>query len=111
MITFQIAGYLTEFAGGRAELELDASPETVGQALEELCRRHVGLRDRVLNEQGEVRRHVNVFVNNQHFPGQDVLDVAISDGAEICIMLAISGGADHGLRGLRVSVVNHPRWL
>jgi sulfur-carrier protein len=92
LIKFQIAGYLTEFADGPAELQLDASPNTVGKALEELWRQHVGLRDRILNEKGEVRPHVNVFVNNQHFAGQNVLAVKISNGAEICIMPAISGG-------------------
>src|ERR1700742_4504586 len=65
MITFQIAGYLTEFAGGNAEIKLPGEPANVGDALQQLWRRHTGLRDRVLTEQGEVRPHVNVFVNNQ----------------------------------------------
>ncbi len=54
MITFQIAGYLTEFTGGRADIQLDGSPATVGDALQELWRVHAGLRDRVLTEQGHV---------------------------------------------------------
>ena len=48
MITFQIAGYLTEFAGGEAEIKIEAAPASVGEALNHLWRRHVGLRDRVL---------------------------------------------------------------
>ena len=36
MITFQIAGYLTEFTGGRTEIALDDSAATVGEALNQL---------------------------------------------------------------------------
>ncbi len=55
MITFQISGYLTEFSGGRAEITMDTSPANVREALDSLWSEHAGLRDRVLNELGEVR--------------------------------------------------------
>jgi sulfur-carrier protein len=93
MVTFQIAGYLTEFTGGRAELKLDGSPATVGAALDALWRQHVGLRDRVLTEQGQVRPHVNVFVNSETVRRDQVLQTALTGDAEICIMPAVSGGA------------------
>jgi molybdopterin synthase sulfur carrier subunit len=94
MITFQISGHLTEFAGGQAEIVLDASPESVGQALDRLWLKHAGLRDRVLNERGEVRPHVNVFVNSQIVRRDRVLQTAIPGNAEICIMPAVSGGSE-----------------
>ncbi len=92
MITFQIAGYLTEFTGGRAEIALDDSVATVGEALNQLWSQHIGLRDRVLTEQGQVRPHVNVFVNSQVVRRDQVLQVEITGDAEICIMPAVSGG-------------------
>jgi molybdopterin converting factor small subunit len=92
MITFQIAGYLTEFTGGRAELTLQDSPTTVGAALDELWRQHAGLRDRVLTEQGQVRPHVNVFVNSETVRRDQVLQTALAGDTEICIMPAVSGG-------------------
>jgi molybdopterin converting factor small subunit len=92
MITFQISGYLTEFTGGRAEITLDASPSNVGEALDRLWNEHVGLRDRVLNEMGAVRPHVNVFVNSQTVPRDRVLQTEIMGDAEVCIMPAVSGG-------------------
>lgn len=92
MITFQISGYLTEFTGGRAEIAVESAPATVGDALQELWRRHVGLRDRVLTEQGEVRPHVNVFLNSQVVKRDQVLQTAIKGDSEICIMPAVSGG-------------------
>lgn len=92
MTTFQIAGYLTEFAGGRAEIKLEGAPANVGEALSQLWRQHAGLRDRVLTEQGEVRPHVNVFVNSQVVRRDEVLRIPISGDTEICIMPAVSGG-------------------
>jgi len=92
MITFQIAGYLTEFAGGNAEIQLDASPTTVGEALAQLWDRHVGLRDRVLTERGEVRPHVNIFLNSQVVRRDQVLEMKTIGDDEICIMPAVSGG-------------------
>ncbi len=92
MITFQISGHLTEFAGGQAEIAIDAAPSNVGEALESLWDKHTGLRDRVLTERGDVRPHVNVFVNSQIVRRDQVLQTAISGDAEICIMPAVSGG-------------------
>jgi molybdopterin converting factor small subunit len=50
------------------------------------------LRDRVLTEQGDVRPHVNVFVNSEVVRRDHVLDTRITGDAEICIMPAVSGG-------------------
>jgi len=93
MITFQIAGYLTEFTGGRAEIKIDADAATVGEALNQLWNAHAGLRDRVLTERGEVRPHVNVFVNSQVMRRDHVLQVPLEGETEICVMPAVSGGA------------------
>lgn len=92
MITFQIAGYLTEFTGGRAEIKFETTAGKVGEALDQLWSRHVGLRDRVLTEQGEVRPHVNVFVNSQVVRRDQVLQTPLESDSEICIMPAVSGG-------------------
>ncbi len=92
MITFQISGYLIEFSGGQAEMNLDGSPANVRQALDRLWKEYPGLRDRVLNELGEVRPHVNVFLNSQVVSRDKVLQTEISGDAEVCIMPAVSGG-------------------
>lgn len=94
MITFQITGYLTDFTGGDAEIKVDAQPATVREALNELWGRHGGLRDRVLTEQGEVRQHVNIFVNSSVVRRDEVLDASLDGTADICIMPAVSGGAE-----------------
>jgi sulfur-carrier protein len=94
MITFQITGYLTDFTSGDAEIKVDAEPGTVREALNELWSRHSGLRDRVLTEQGEVRQHVNIFVNSSVVRRDEVLDKSLDGTADICIMPAVSGGGE-----------------
>jgi sulfur-carrier protein len=93
MITFQISGYLTEFTGGQAEIKVEGAAGNVGEALQLLWNRHVGLRDRVLTERGEVRPHVNLFVDGQVTRRDQALQTSISDESEICIMPAVSGGS------------------
>jgi len=52
------------------------------------------LRDRVLTEQGVVRPHVNIFVNSDVVQRDRVLQTTIDGSADICIMPAVSGGAE-----------------
>lgn len=94
MVTFQLSGHLTEFSGGQVEIKIDASPATVGEALDQLWSRHVGLRDRVLTERGEVRPHVNIFLNSQVMRRDQVLQTKTAGDDEICIMPAVSGGTE-----------------
>ncbi len=58
--------------------------------------RHVnvkdGVRDRVVTEQGQVRPHVNVFVGDESIRFTGGLSTPLSDGAEISIVPAVSGG-------------------
>ena len=90
MTTFQIAGYLTEFAGGRAEIKLEGTPQNVGEALAQLWGEHGGLRDRVLTEQGQVRPHVNVFVNSQVVRRDQVLQIPISGDAKSLMIIPVN---------------------
>jgi molybdopterin converting factor small subunit len=92
MITFNITGFLTEFAGGRSQISIDSNPRTVGEALGELWQVHLGLRDRVLNEQGELRRHVNIFLDNENIRRQEMLSTPIANNSEITILPSVSGG-------------------
>src|SRR5256714_15614925 len=92
MLTFQIAGYLTEFTGGRAGGKIEREAATVGEGLNQLLAAHSGLRDRVLTEQGEVRPHVNVFLNNDVVARDRGLQTAIDGRADIFINPAGSGG-------------------
>ena len=93
MVIFNIAGFLTEFTGGQRRVVLDCSPATVGEALNELWRLHIGLRDRVLNEQGHVRQHVNVFLNDENIRRKEVLNTVLAESNEVTILPSVSGGS------------------
>ncbi|MGI8735338.1 MAG: ubiquitin-like small modifier protein 1 [Pyrinomonadaceae bacterium] len=92
MITVNITGFLTDFTNGRSGIELESAPATVGEALNELWRLHVGLRDRVVTEKGELRQHVNVFLNGENIRRKDLLDTKLPEGGEITILPSVSGG-------------------
>ncbi|MCM3870266.1 MAG: MoaD/ThiS family protein [Pyrinomonadaceae bacterium] len=93
MVTFNIAGFLADFTNGRSEIPVNSSPLTVKDALNELWQLHVGLRDRVVNEQGELRTHVNIFVDGENVRRMQLLDTPITDRAEITILPSVSGGS------------------
>jgi molybdopterin synthase sulfur carrier subunit len=91
-VRFFVPGPLREFSGGRSEVELPASPRTLKEALEALARDYPGVTRRVLDEQGQVRPHVNLFVGGECVRFAEGLETAIADGAEIAILPAVSGG-------------------
>lgn len=92
MITFSITGFLVDFANGERQIRIDDEAPNVRTALERLWARHLGLRDRVINERGQLRQHVNIFLNNENVRRLDSLDTAIKDGDEITILPSVSGG-------------------
>jgi molybdopterin converting factor small subunit len=91
-ITVTLPGALLPYAGGRSEVTLEDGCRTVGDALGALAARHAGVVDRVMDESGAVRQHVNVFVDGDNIRFLDGLDSAVADGSTITIFAAVSGG-------------------
>jgi molybdopterin synthase sulfur carrier subunit len=96
MITVQVSGFLTGFTGGRTTIPLDGAPATVADALTRLWIEYPGLRDRVVNELGEVRPHVSIFVNDDHIRHREALATPLGEGDDLTILPAISGGSRRG---------------
>lgn len=92
-ITFMIPGPLRQLAGDRAEVRVDGAAGSIGEALSLLWASCPGVRDRVITELGEVRPHVNVFVDGQNIRDHGGLSAPVRDGAEIYILPAVSGGS------------------
>jgi sulfur-carrier protein len=92
MVTINITGFLTDFTGGRNLITLTSSPTTVGEALDALWQIHPGLHDRVLTELGEIRMHVNVFLENENIRRRELLDTQVPENCEITILPSVSGG-------------------
>ena len=91
-VVVEIPGALRQLAGGRDEVRLDESPASVAELLALLWTKHPALRDRVLTERGEVRPHVNIFVNGESIRFSGGLASRVPEGAEIVILPAVSGG-------------------
>jgi len=77
---------LSELAGGQRELELDGA--TVAEVLQALEQEHPGVKGWILNEQGDIREHINVFVNKEY--GREETTLGPDD--RVHIIPAISGG-------------------
>jgi sulfur-carrier protein len=92
MITINISGFLTDFTGGRSVIAIDASPTTVGDALAQLWQMFPGVRDRVLTERGEIRRHVNIFLDDENIRRKELLETELPESSEITILPSVSGG-------------------
>lgn len=91
-VSVRIPGFLREHTGGRADVRLEDSPATVGEALLALWALHPGVRDRVVNEPGELRPHVNIFLGTENIRWTGGLATPLPEGSEISIIPAISGG-------------------
>jgi sulfur-carrier protein len=78
---------LRSYTEQRAEVEADGS--TLAELLVDLDRRHPGIRFRMVDEQGRIRKHMKVFLNGES--ARD-LDVPVSPADEVVIMQALSGG-------------------
>ena len=91
-ITVRIPTYLASFAGGCNTLAIDGSPATVSEVLSALWKHHPGLRDRIVDEQGVVRQHINIFVGDEAIRFADGLSTKVPADAEVLIVPAVSGG-------------------
>jgi molybdopterin converting factor small subunit len=92
VITIELPKALGLSIDGKSEVVIDEPCATVGDALAALGRRAPGVLDRVVDEQGEVRMHVNVFKDGESIRFLDGLQTAAPDGSTILILAAISGG-------------------
>jgi molybdopterin synthase sulfur carrier subunit len=89
-VTVRIPTTLRPLAGGSSEVQVDGS--TVGQVLGNLDAAHPGFRDRLLDEDGGLRRFVNVFVADDDVRYLQGLDTPVPDGETVAIIPAVAGG-------------------
>jgi molybdopterin converting factor small subunit len=93
-VRFRIPGPLLSFTAGASEVQVQAAGETLADALTALWRRHPGLRDRVLDDRGCVRAHVNIFVGRENIRDSGGLGTVLQGTPEIAILPAVSGGGE-----------------
>lgn len=92
-VTVRVPTALRTFSDGRSSVAVHADAgATVADVLAALAGDCPGVLDRVLDEQGALRRHVNVYVGDEDARVLGGLDAVVPDGAEISILPAVSGG-------------------
>ncbi|HXD91089.1 MAG TPA: ubiquitin-like small modifier protein 1 [Candidatus Binataceae bacterium] len=72
--------------------EVTASGESIKAVLQDLDRRHPGIGERLLDDKGELRRFVNVYLNGDDIRFLSQLESKVKDGDDISIVPAIAGG-------------------
>ena len=88
--TVRIPTPLRKLTGNQDVVEINAA--NVGAALTELQTRFPGIKERLVDEKGEVRRFVNVYVNEEDIRFLNNQDTPLKDGDEVSIIPAIAGG-------------------
>jgi molybdopterin synthase sulfur carrier subunit len=81
---------LRQYASGLDAVEAPGS--TVGDVLRKLAESHPDLRERVFEESGEVRRFLNVYLNDEDVRYLDDLNTAVAENDEVSIIPNVAGG-------------------
>ena len=81
---------LRRFTGGAEEV--GAAGATVGAVVNDLERQFSGVKERICDEGGRVRRFVNIYLNGDDIRFLNNLETAVKDGDELSIVPAIAGG-------------------
>jgi molybdopterin converting factor small subunit len=89
-VTVRIPTQLRELSGGNAEVSAEGG--TLATVLAGLETAHPGFRERLFDDRGELRRFVNVFVDDEDIRFLDGVNTEVKDGATVSIVPAVAGG-------------------
>ncbi len=89
-ITVRVPTPLRRITNGQGEVQVQAS--TIREAIEKLEEAYPGFKERLIDEQGEVRRFVNLYLNDEDIRFLKGLDTELKDGDVLSIVPAIAGG-------------------
>lgn len=90
MATVRIPTPLRKLTQGKEEVA--AAGATVGEVISDLEKNYPGIKSRICDDDGKVRRFVNIFANDEDIRHLQNLDTPIGDKDEISIVPAIAGG-------------------
>lgn len=89
-VLVRIPSQLQTLTGGEREVKVSGS--TVGAILDELETSFPGFKERLLDENGEVRRFVNIYLDEEDVRFKEGLSTKVEEGSEISIIPAVAGG-------------------
>lgn len=90
-IRVRIPAPLRKLVGERDVVSVDGN--TVGEVIQALTRTYPALRERLTDEQGELRRFINIYINDEDIRFVRNLETPVKEGDQISIVPAIAGGA------------------
>lgn len=88
--TVRIPTTMRPLTGGEKQVAVE--PGSLGDVIGALESAHPGMRDRLLDEDGSLRKFVNVFVDDDDVRYLDGLDTAVGDNITVSIIPAVAGG-------------------
>jgi sulfur-carrier protein len=89
-VSVRVPTILRTYTGG--ESEVTASGETLAAVLDDLDNSYTGIKGRILDDKGELRRFVNVYVGNDDVRFLDNLATPTPEGTQISVIPAVAGG-------------------
>ena len=89
-VTIRSPTPLRKFTEGKSEVDVEGG--TVREIFDDVENRHGGLKDKIFDDAGEVRRFINVFVNGEDVRHAEGLDTPVKDGDALSVVPAIAGG-------------------
>jgi len=89
-VTVRIPTPLRKLTAGADEVSIEAT--NIGDMIDKLEASHAGLKERLCDEKGEIRRFVNVYLNDEDVRFLKGRDTELKDGDEVSIVPAIAGG-------------------
>lgn len=92
MTTVYVPTPLRRLTGGQSKVE--AQGENVGALLHAVEARYPGVAERVFDGEGNVKRFINVFVNDDEIGSLQGLDTPVREGDKVSIVPAMAGGSE-----------------
>ncbi len=89
-VTVRIPTPLRRFTNDQSDVKIDGG--TVGEVVDNLEAAHAGIKEKLVDESGDIRRFVNVYVNDEDIRFLDGALTAVKDGDSVTIVPAIAGG-------------------
>ena len=90
-VSVRVPTILRTYTGGESEVAADGS--TLSELLDSLDSSFPGIKGRIVDEQGQIRRFVNVYVGNDDVRFLDGLETLVDHDAQVSIIPAVAGGA------------------
>ena len=89
-VSVRVPTILRTYTGG--ESEVSATGATLAEVIDDLDASYAGIKARILDDNGALRRFVNVYVGDEDVRFLDGLGTPVADGATVSIVPAVAGG-------------------